>query len=670
MDYQLYENSDILLNDNSNNSKNSWNLPSECSMDNNTDLFGWNTLKIEDQERILKKRRLSNGGETEERKSKQMVKVQPQMSDQLTAKKEIHRDAIKMQHWQVDDYGDLNTDIENQLNIGTNDLVGTSYSVSENVLSMNGLTIFKQEAPSPTSSDVTTLQIARKNHSPTTHTNVAVNSTMEDNNSQNMFNNTISQLLSHGNLVGLQNVMENSNIPSPNSQDSYTVTSTNFNLIEDKRFQYVLAAATSIATKQNEDTLTYLNQGQSYEIKLKKLGDLSYYRGKILKTFIRVCFHERRLQYMEKEQILSWQSSRPGDRILEVDVPLSYGAYDLTQPTNALNMIHFNWDPTKEVGVYIKVNCISTEFTAKKHGGEKGVPFRIQVETFQNSDQNTHNAQKILHAAACQVKVFKLKGADRKHKQDREKIMKRPLSEREKYQPSYECTVLNDLPNEVIMPSPPLSPISTDANSIDSNPPVQNNNLLVSKADTSADSGKIIPKIISSPGLEHKEVVHTNNIIQLTQYSSPEETTKWLSLNRFEKYLDTFERFSGDDMFRMSREDLIQICGSADGIRLHNAIHLKTIPPKLKIYVCRENSSIFNAIFLTSHSNEELIQKLSSFIGMSQHQIRDVYLEGPQSIHIQLNNDVLEHIKEETMFSVQVISQESGYVLLLKRTNK
>jgi len=49
-------------------------------------------------------------------------------------------------------------------------------------------------------------------------------------------------------------------------------------------FQYVLAAATSIATKINEETLTYLNQGQSYEIKLKKLGDLSAYRGKILKV--------------------------------------------------------------------------------------------------------------------------------------------------------------------------------------------------------------------------------------------------------------------------------------------------------------------------------------------------------------------------------------------------
>ena len=50
------------------------------------------------------------------------------------------------------------------------------------------------------------------------------------------------------------------------------------------RFQYILAAATSIATKNNEDTLTYLNQGQSYEIKLKKIGDLSLYRDKILKV--------------------------------------------------------------------------------------------------------------------------------------------------------------------------------------------------------------------------------------------------------------------------------------------------------------------------------------------------------------------------------------------------
>lgn len=187
-----------------------------------------------------------------------------------------------------------------------------------------------------------------------------------------------------------------------------------------------------------------------------------FYTTISFQSVIRICFHERRLQYMEKEQMQLWQRARPGDRILEVDVPLSYGLFEVFQPTNALNVIQFSWDPTKEVGVYVKVqaifitfhvkiniiifdqvNCISTEFTPKKHGGEKGVPFRIQVETYQTGEGG--DGPKRLHAAVCQIKVFKLKGADRKHKQDREKILKRPPIEQEKFQPSYECTVLNDV---------------------------------------------------------------------------------------------------------------------------------------------------------------------------------------------------------------------------------
>lgn len=179
---------------------------------------------------------------------------------------------------------------------------------------------------------------------------------------------------------------------------------------DDCRFQYVLAAATSIATKSNEETLTYLNQGQSYEIKLKKLGDLSTCRGKIMKSVVKICFHERRLQYMEREQMNIWQSSRPGERILDIDIPLSYGLIHVNQSI-LLNTAEILWDPMKEVGVYIKVNCISTEFTPKKHGGEKGVPFRIQIETYLEngnvlaSPTESPTSPRPLHAAACQIKV-------------------------------------------------------------------------------------------------------------------------------------------------------------------------------------------------------------------------------------------------------------------------
>lgn len=159
---------------------------------------------------------------------------------------------------------------------------------------------------------------------------------------------------------------------------------------------------------------------------------------------------------MEREQMLLWQKSRPGERIVELDVPLSYGLCHVAQPhnPNQLNIVEVFWDPMKEVGVYIKVNCISTEFTPKKHGGEKGVPFRIQVETYVDNAGGAaaaaENPIKPIHAGACQIKVFKLKGADRKHKQDREKIQKRPKAEQDKYQPSYECTILNDISSDSI----------------------------------------------------------------------------------------------------------------------------------------------------------------------------------------------------------------------------
>lgn len=75
-------------------------------------------------------------------------------------------------------------------------------------------------------------------------------------------------------------------------------------------------------------------------------------------SLIRICFHERRLQYMEREQMAAWQASRPGDRIVEVDIPLSYGIYDVVQDQYLLNTVEFLWDPTKEVGVYIKVRPV------------------------------------------------------------------------------------------------------------------------------------------------------------------------------------------------------------------------------------------------------------------------------------------------------------------------
>lgn len=94
------------------------------------------------------------------------------------------------------------------------------------------------------------------------------------------------------------------------------------------------------------------------------------------------------------------------------------------------------------------------------------------------------------------------------------------------------------------------------------------------------------------------------------------------------------------------------------------------ISPKLTLYVCRENSSVFNAIFLSTFNYVELVQKLASLHGVPHDQVRDIYMQGPQSIHIQMNNDVLRHLKEESMFTFEILQENGGYVFVLKPNGK
>jgi transcription factor CP2 and related proteins len=96
------------------------------------------------------------------------------------------------------------------------------------------------------------------------------------------------------------------------------------------------------------------------------------------------------------------------------DIPISYGLLDVKMDPLVLNSVEVLWNADCDAGVFVKVNCISTEFTARKHGGEKGVPFRIQIETYastadgRGANSSDVSQQRLLHCASCQIKVFKV----------------------------------------------------------------------------------------------------------------------------------------------------------------------------------------------------------------------------------------------------------------------
>ncbi|THD27207.1 Transcription factor CP2 [Fasciola hepatica] len=227
-------------------------------------------------------------------------------------------------------------------------------------------------------------------------------------------------------------------------------------------FETTLRASTSSATRYTEDPLTYLNQDQTYELVMV----CSVPAITKIKSLIKVRFHDYQMELKEQEHLENWRKAHPGERMLDVDLTRSCGYEDLTVDECNPNTIICLWN-AEECTVGLRVHCLGTEFTERKHGGEKGVSFRIQVD-YLNVETGCP-----LETCACQVKVFRMKGADRKHRTDREKLERKSREGRSVYKPSIPVTKLLPLPTRRVksqtantMPPSSINPLSP---SIDQN---------------------------------------------------------------------------------------------------------------------------------------------------------------------------------------------------------
>ncbi|XP_036770991.1 alpha-globin transcription factor CP2 isoform X7 [Manis pentadactyla] len=377
-------------------------------------------------------------------------------------------------------------------------------------------------------------------------------------------------------------------------------------------FQYVLCAATSPAVKLHDETLTYLNQGQSYEIRMldnRKLGELPEINGKLVKSIFRVVFHDRRLQYTEHQQLEGWRWNRPGDRILDIDIPMSVGIIDPRANPTQLNTVEFLWDPAKRTSVFIQP-----------------------------------------------------KGADRKQKTDREKMEKRTPHEKEKYQPSYETTILTEC-----SPWPEITYVN--------NSPSPGFNSSHSSFSLGEGNGSPNHQPEPPPPV-------TDNLLPTT---TPQEAQQWLHRNRFSTFTRLFTNFSGADLLKLTRDDVIQICGPADGIRLFNALKGRMVRPRLTIYVCQESLQlreqqrkredgdsdgtffVYHAIYLEELTAAELTEKIAQLFSISPCQISQIYKQGPTGIHVLISDEMIQNFQEEACFILDTMKETSdSYHIILK----
>lgn len=422
-----------------------------------------------------------------------------------------------------------------------------------------------------------------------------------------------------------------------------------------------------------------------------------------------------------------------------------------------------------------------------------------------------------IDGASCQVKVFKPKGADRKHKTDKEKMLKRSPMEQQKYLPSFDCTVFTQCPldtlflsgtacgnssgggtllnasNEVtsgstgslpaIASNESLGQVSTSENNCNSTSAELNGisnsgmtsvyspdagslaasgNLAGSQEDCKqnvfnnsdgnttpvnsctsttmttgnavATTATITPtnctiqqqsdsSINSSASLgacgspvEQQQLsmqkraqssslssrsstvaapnINENTCIEIQSQQSPytnqtpttssyvhsvhstdtvecwqpllaglssEQTSEWLSMNRFEKYAHLFQQFTSSDLLRMSREDLMQMCEMPDAIRLYNRLHARPAGPLLTLYVCLDGQPVFRALYLCSFRLAELRTKLVRLLfdnsvdcELLLQNLHRLMLCGPHEIRVLLTDEVLANLPDESMFVVRL----------------
>jgi transcription factor CP2-like protein len=389
-----------------------------------------------------------------------------------------------------------------------------------------------------------------------------------------------------------------------------------------------LMAPTAHGVKHGSPVVTYVNRGQWYEIHFVAREQDTKNDG-LYRCVLSLGFSELRMRNNECELLDRWGQDHPCERLLDIDRRGCDGVSHV-EDSESLNSLSWLW-PSRQRGIVsVKINCLSSEFVAKKHGGEKGILLLLSMDVYHVGHEQHH-----LQRSGCNIKVFKDKGGDRKQKQDQLKVEKLTVAERERYQPSQDVTYFSLLPS---VNQPPTS--SSPLQSSQSQPP-------------QLHSSPISPLVGA-----------TSQSNDLGVMSSIREAHQWLATHHFSSYLSLFSSYSGADLLRLSRRDLMELCGPADGIRLFNALRSRSLRT---VYVCLGDKTVYHILTLEQLTAQELLYKLAEKVGLQLCQVSCVLQLTSSGILVMVDDTVVRNMCDEDSFVVSTVKEQGTgtYQLIL-----
>ncbi|CAF4792200.1 unnamed protein product [Rotaria sp. Silwood1] len=391
-------------------------------------------------------------------------------------------------------------------------------------------------------------------------------------------------------------------------------------------FQFILNALTASSAKINEETTTYLNQDQPYEIKfhVNNTSSSENFLPTIYRSILRLCFWDKILQNQERELVQKWLNEYKSISLFDIDMNLTYGILSIIRARQIPNAIEIVWDATTTTSLFIRFKCTSTDFALKRHGGEKGIPLRIQIDTYHENDVNDIQH---LYSCCCKIQLFRLKGAQRKNKADKMRIEKLNIDQRRHYQTTLEHTVLQPC---VVSPLYTLNLLTLsyapdDLSNVDTQSTMTTENITEEKKDCENNlqenrnnSTGYLPSPLSDMKHTYSDLRNTEvqKATKITVQSSCEEVLNWLNNNNFSSVINQFQHYTGIDLLRLTMNDIRRICNSNDSIsiRLYNQLHETVVAPLKILYVKTTNTDLYSAIYLHTLTRHELEEKIFELI--------------------------------------------------------
>lgn len=225
-----------------------------------------------------------------------------------------------------------------------------------------------------------------------------------------------------------------------------------------------------------------------------------------------------------------------------------------------------------------------------------------------------------------------------------------------------------DCKSNVFMQNQSSLTSNIDSNSDSSN---SNNNLQCNNLNSSL--GNMInfcSPSCASPFNPMNNVMFTNNNNLFVNSPLPsnldsQRVREWLLANRFEKYFSPLHMYNSNDLLNLSREDLIQICGLSDGIRLYNCLHTKVNQPKTIIYLSLSfDTALFRAIYLSSFKYDEFREKLLRLVcdnnnnynyNVLSSKLNNILMIGPKKdIRILVTEEMISNLEKESMYVLRI----------------